>query len=161
MRPDLAARTVTAPAVRAGTAQGLSAPGLSAPGLSARRVAAACLVLLGLAACAGPVAAPQPEAARLSPSALTLTMSDGRLCRLPRAGAAFDGAAGWGGPVQGCPGVARIEVALERPSPLAAVVRALFAALTLEEAISPPAEVRVIAPSGRVFVFASPEPPER
>ena len=117
------------------------------------------LAPLLLAACAAGVT-PQPQAARLSADALTLQMSGGQNCRLPRAQAAFDGPQGWGGPVQGCAGVARVEVALAPAIGLRAAVEGLFAALTLDGLIAPLAEVRVISDTGRVFLFASPPPVE-
>lgn len=116
--------------------------------------------LLALAGCAPLAGPPEPLSARLSSQALTVETTAGQLCRIPRAEAAFDGPGGWGGPVQGCPGVARVEVVPERPAPLAQVAAALFAALTLEDLISPPAEVRVLGPDGRVFLFVSPPPME-
>ena len=118
----------------------------------------ALFLLLALAGCASLSDPPEPVSARLSSQALTVETSGGQLCRIPRAEAAFDGPGGWGGPVQGCAGVARVEVVPERPAPLAQVAAALFAALTLEDLISPPAEVRVLGPEGRLFLFVSPPP---
>lgn len=120
----------------------------------------AAALALGLAACAPGLAPPEPRSALLSDEVLRLEMSDGRVCRLARAEAAFDGLEGWGGPVAGCPGVARAEVALERIPPGAprALIGGLFAALTLDGLLSPIAEVRVVSETGRVFLFASPPP---
>lgn len=115
------------------------------------------LALLALAGCAADLP-PEPQAARLTPTALILDMSSGQRCRLERSAAAFDGPAGWGGPVQGCAGVARVDVDRRAPGPLERFAEALFGALTLEELVSPPGEVRVIGPQGRVWLFASPPP---
>ena len=115
--------------------------------------------LLLLTACA-PGLPPEPQAARLFADRLELQMSDGRACRVHRAEAGFDGPRGWGGPVPGCPGVARVEVALEPANPIGRALDGLFAALTLGDLIAPRAEVRVVGDGGRVFLFASPTPLE-
>lgn len=123
--------------------------------MPARRMPLPLAVILVLGACAPGAPMPQPLAARLSAGALVLEMSGGQICRLSRAAAARDGAEGWGGPVQGCAGVARVEVVAQRPGPVAR----LLAPVALGRLIAPRAEVRVTAPDGRVFAFASPPPP--
>ena len=120
------------------------------------RPLALCPLVL-LAACATGLP-PEPQAARLFSDRLVLQMSDGHACRIARAEAAFDGATGWGGPVPGCAGVERVEVALEPGNPLSRALDGLFSSLTLGDIIAPRAEVRAVGPTGRVFLFASPIP---
>jgi hypothetical protein len=112
-------------------------------------------VALLLAACGPGAWTPQPLAARLSADSLLLEMSGGQSCRVPRAAVARDGPDGWGGPVQGCAGVARVEVLTLSPGP----VELLLAPVALGRLFAPQAEVRVTATDGRVHVFASPPEP--
>lgn len=109
-----------------------------------------------LGGCALAEVPPRPEVARLSSQALVLEMSEGQRCRLPREAAAFDGPGGWGGPVVGCRGVARIEVVPRAAGPLEMLAEAVFGVLTLEDLLAPPAEVRVTGTDGRLYRFASP-----
>jgi hypothetical protein len=126
-----------------------------------RATALTALALALVAACAPLPRGPEPVAARLSQDALRLEMSDGRICTIPRA-AAQERAGGWGARVEGCAGVAAVEVALTpvRPASLRGAFEGLVRALTLEGLFAPLAEVRVTSETGRVFDFASPPPYE-
>jgi hypothetical protein len=104
---------------------------------------------VALSACAPGGFVPRPVSAALTQEALVLEMTSGQRCRLPRV--AGD-AGGWGGPVQGCRGVARVDVVLERPG----LLEQLAGALTLESFVAPAARVSVTGPDGRVTVFVSP-----
>lgn len=107
---------------------------------------------LALAACAPAGVTPRALAATLTQEALLLEMSGGQTCRLERAQAARNDASGWGGPVEGCAGVARIDVAFLRPG----LLQRLTGTLRLDGFVAPPARVRVAGPDGRETVFASP-----
>jgi hypothetical protein len=119
---------------------------------------AALVALIALAACGLPPLSHDPVAARLSQTDLRVTLQNGETCRIERSGAT---AAGWGGPVAGCPGVVRADVAFQpRPAPPLGIIPALIAALSLDGYFAPYADVRLTGPDGRVFVFSSPAPPE-
>ncbi len=115
------------------------------------------LALLFLAACEMPSGTGgEPVSARLSNSGLRVTLSDGRVCR---GGTPPEGARRWTGPLQNCPPGWQYQVLLdERTNPARFLVEAVLTALTLEDAIAPMAEVRVIDAQGLTTVFASPPP---
>lgn len=113
---------------------------------------AALIPLLLLAACAG-IPTPQPQAARLSPDLLTVTLTDGTACRADwRVGA---------GRLDGCgPGYDwQVEVVRD-PNLLRQLAEGVFAALGAEGALAPMAVVTLTDAQGRAFRFASPPPSE-
>jgi len=120
--------------------------------------AASLAALIALTACGLPPRSHDPVAARLSQTELRVTLQNGETCRIARRG---ETAAGWGGPVADCPGVVQADVAFQpRPAPPLGIIPALIAALSLDGYFAPYADVRLTGPDGRVFVFASPAPPE-
>lgn len=118
----------------------------------------AVLVLLG--ACGLPPRSVDPVTADLSRTELRVGLQNGTTCRIPRAQATRDDAQGWGGRITGCPGVTEVTVSFQpRPAPPLGIIPALIAALSLDGVFAQYAEVRLTAPDGRVFDFASPQPP--
>lgn len=109
------------------------------------------LLVLALGGCAGLQAAPVPQAARLSAETLTLTLSDGTVCKAAWA------ASGGAGRFEDCgPGFGYAVNVVENPN----ILRQLFTGLTEAlggEGLSPPmAEVVITDASGRDHVFVSP-----
>lgn len=113
------------------------------------------LALPLLSACALLQAEPVPQAARLSDSTLTVTLSDATVCRADWA------AAGGAGRLEGC-GAGydyRVTVA-ENPNILRQLVDGVFAALGAEGVTPPLGTVVLTDATGRDFTFASPPPVE-
>jgi len=111
------------------------------------------LVVLALGGCVPLQASPVPQAARLSAEMLTLTLSDGTVCRADWA------TAGGAGRFEDCgPGFGYAVDVVENPN----ILRQLFTGLTEAlgaEGISPPmAEVVITDAAGRDHVFVSPPP---
>lgn len=113
-------------------------------------VYAMCGLVAVLAGCAA-LGAPQPATARLSSDRLTVTLTDGTICRVPWA-------AGFGRMDRCGPGLDwRVEVD-PNPNPLRQAFEGLTGALGLDGIVVPLAEVTLTDPQGRVFIFASPPP---
>lgn len=114
---------------------------------------AAILALPLLAACALPQASPVPQAARLSDTTLTVTLSDATTCRADWA------AAGGAGRLDGCgAGYDYRVTVVENPNILRRLFEDLVAALGADGVSPPLASVVLTDPSGRDFTFASPPP---
>jgi hypothetical protein len=110
------------------------------------------LLLTLLAGCAA-VGQPVPQAARLSSEVLTLTLSDGTVCRADWA------AAGGTGRLEPCgPGYDYAVDVVENPNLLSQIFTGLTEALGAEGAVAPLAEVTITDPAGRTRVFVSPPP---
>jgi hypothetical protein len=109
------------------------------------------LAVVGLlAGCAGGMGTPEPQAARLSPTVLTVTLTDGTVCRAEWA------AAGGAGRLENCgPGYDYRVAVVERPNLLRQIWSELTRALGAEGVVPPLAQVE-IAGGGRVWEFASP-----
>lgn len=113
-------------------------------------------VMLGLAACAPDAAGMAvPAAARLSAEVLTVTLTDGSVCRANWAassgvGRMEDCGAGFG---------YSVSVA-ENPNILRQLAVGLVEALGAEGALAPLAEVVLTDASGRDYSFVSPQPVE-
>ena len=111
------------------------------------------LVILALGGCAGLQANPVPQAARLSAEVLTLTLSDGTICRANWA------AAGGAGRFDTCgPGFGYAVDVVENPNILRQFFTGLTEALGAEGVLPPMAEVVITDASGRDHVFVSPPP---
>jgi hypothetical protein len=111
------------------------------------------LSVLVLGGCAGMPAAPVPQAVRLSSEVLTLTLSDGTMCRADWA------AAGGAGRFEACgPGFGYAVKVVEHPNLVRQVFTGLAAALGAESAVPPMAEVVVTDATGREHVFVVPPP---
>ena len=113
----------------------------------------ALIPLLALAACATPVGGHAvPQAARLSADVLTLTLSDGTVCRA-------DWATTPVGRMDGCgPGFGYAVRVIDNPNLLRQLFTGLTSALGAEGAVSPMAEVVITDPAGVDRVFVSPPP---
>lgn len=111
------------------------------------------LVLVGLlAGCAASGGAAVPQAARLSAETLTVSLSDGTLCRAGWA------AAGGAGRLDGCGAGFDYRVTeVARPNLLRQLFVGITDALGAEGAVAPMAEV-VISGAGRDWRFVSPPP---
>lgn len=110
------------------------------------------VVVAVLAGCAGP-GQPVPQAARLSADTLTVTLSDGTLCR------GLWAEAGGVGRLEPCgPGYGYSVTVVENPNVLRQLFTGLTEALGAEGSVPPMAEVVVTDPSGRDHVFVSPPP---
>jgi hypothetical protein len=111
--------------------------------------------LLALAACSAPGwGQPVPQEARLSAQVLTLTLSDGTVCRA-------DWAKAPSGRMEGCgPGYGYAVRVVENPNLLRQLVTGLTTALGAEGALAPMAEVVITDPAGADRVFVSPPPVE-
>lgn len=111
------------------------------------------LVLILLAGCAAPLGVPVPQAARLSAQMLTLTLSDGTVCRADWA------ASGGLGRLEPCgPGYGYVVTVVENPNLLRQLFTGLTEALGAEGSVPPMAEVVITDPMGRDHVFVSPPP---
>lgn len=111
------------------------------------------LLVLTLGGCAGLSAAPVPQAARLSAEVLTLTLSDGTICRANWV------ASGGAGRFENCgPGFGYAVDVVENPNILRQLVTALTEALGAEGVSPPMAEVVITDATGRDHVFVSPPP---
>ena len=109
--------------------------------------------VLALGGCVGMQTTPVPQAARLSSEVLTLTLSDGTVCRANWV------ASGGTGRFENCgPGFGYAVDEVENPN----LLRQLFTGLTEAlgaDGISPPmAEVVITDAMGRDHVFVSPPP---
>jgi len=113
------------------------------------------LFCLALAGCVGTVPGNAvPQAARLSAEVLTLTLSDGTVCR-----------ANWAtvpvGRMDGCgPGFGYAVRVIDNPNILRQIWTGLTTALGAEGVVPPLAEVVITDPSGVDRVFVSPPPTE-
>jgi hypothetical protein len=111
------------------------------------------VVVLALGGCVGMQSAPVPQAARLSAEVLTLTLSDGAVCRADWA------ASGGVGRFTDCgPGFAFSVDAVENPNLLRQLFTGLTEALGADGLSSPMAEVVITDATGRDHVFVSPPP---
>ncbi|NBE07784.1 hypothetical protein [Paragemmobacter ruber] len=114
-----------------------------------RRAMMGVVLVAGLAGCAvpGPV---EPQAARLSREVLTVTLSDGTICRADWA------AAGAAGRLEPCgPGFDYRVTVVERPNLLRQLWSGLTEALGAEGLVPPLAQVEISA-GGEVWTFTSP-----
>lgn len=110
------------------------------------------VVLARCAAGAGAPGMPHPQAARLSQERLTLTLSDGTICRA-------DWRAAPVGRMENCgPGYGYAVREFDNPNPLRRVWTGLTTALGAEGAVPPLAEVVITDPAGIDTTFASPAP---
>jgi hypothetical protein len=113
------------------------------------------LVLMLLAGCAGGAGNPVPQAARLSDEVLTVTLSDGTVCRANWA------AEGGSGRLQDCgPGYGYAVKLVENPNILRQLFTGLVEALGADGVSPPMAEVVITDPAGMDRVFVSPPDPE-
>ena len=113
------------------------------------------IAALALAGCASLQTAPVPKTARLSAEVLTLTLSDGTVCRANWA------AEGGTGRLDPCgPGFGYAVNVVRNPNLLRQLFTGLAAALGAEGAVSPMAEVVITDATGRDHVFVSPPPTE-
>lgn len=111
-------------------------------------------LMLLVAACVAPDLRPVPQAARLSQTVLTLTLSDGTTCR-----------ANWqaepAGRMDGCgPGYGYAVRVVENPNILRQIFTGLTKALGAEGNVPPLAEVVITDPAGNDTVFVSSPPVE-
>ena len=115
----------------------------------------AIIPLLALAACSAPLTGqPVPQAARLSAEVLTLTLSDGTVCRADWAMAPV-------GRMEGCgPGFGYAVRVIDNPNLLRQLFTGLTTALGADGAVPPMAEVVITDPAGVDRVFVSPPPVE-
>ncbi len=111
------------------------------------------LILMALAGCATVQSNPQPQAARLSAEVLTLTLTDGTVCRADWA------AAGGAGRLEPCgPGYGYAVRVVDNPNILRQLFTGLTEALGADGAVPPMAEVTITDPAGVDRVFVSPPP---
>jgi len=111
------------------------------------------VILMALAGCATVSGNPQPQAARLSAEVLTLTLSDGTVCRAPWADE------GGVGRLESCgPGYGYVVRVVENPNILRQLFTGLTEALGAEGAVPPMAEVTITDPAGVDRVFVTPPP---
>ncbi len=109
------------------------------------------LVLMLLAGCAAGPGNPVPQAARLSDTVLTVTLSDGTVCRADWA------AAGGVGRLEKCgPSYGYAVKLVENPNILRQLFTGLVDALGAEGVSPPLAEVVITDPAGMDRVFVSP-----
>ena len=110
------------------------------------------LVVAGLAGCAVPGGGAEPQAARLSETVLTVSLSNGTVCRADWA------AAGGAGRLEPCgPGYDYRVTVVERPNLLRQFWSELTRALGAEGAVPPMASVE-ITDGVESWTFASPPP---
>ncbi len=114
------------------------------------------LIMLGLVACAPGVSGMAvPATARLSADVLTVTLTDGTLCRTDWA------ASGGVGRIDDCgSGVGYAVTVVEKPNLLRQLAVGITDALGAEGALAPLAEVVLTDASGRDYSFVSPPPVE-
>jgi hypothetical protein len=118
------------------------------------RVMAGLAVVAVLAGCALPDSAAEPRAARLSETVLTVSLSNGTVCRADWA------AAGGAGRLEPCgPGYDYRVTVVERPNLLRQFWTELTRALGAEGVVPPMATVE-ITDGVEVWTFASPPPAE-
>ena len=113
------------------------------------------LAVVGLlAGCAGGMGTPEPQAARLSPTVLTVTLTDGTVCRAEWT------AAGGAGRLEPCgPGYDYRVTVVEKPNLLRQFWSELTGALGAEGVVPPMGSVE-LSRGGRTWTFASPPPAE-
>ena len=114
------------------------------------------MLLLGLAACAqGAGSMAVPASARLSADVLTVTLTDGSVCRADWA------ASGGAGRMESCgAGYGYAVSVVEKPNILRQLAVGVVDALGADGALAPLAEVVLTDASGRDYSFASPPPVE-
>ncbi len=95
---------------------------------------------------------PVPQAARLSPEVLTVTLTDGTDCTAMWKGAPA-------GPLTGCPDLTYQVAVVENPNLLRKLVEGITDALKADGALAPMAEVKVFS-GDRSWRFVSPPPVE-
>lgn len=125
-------------------------------GMLGMRAAVLGMMIAGLAACA-PVSVGMavPASARLSADVLTVTLSDGSVCRADWA------AAGGIGRMENCgAGYGYAVTVVERPNLLRQLAVGIVDALGADGALAPQAEVVLTDASGRDYSFVSPPPVE-
>ena len=112
------------------------------------------VVLAGLAACApGAAGMAVPREARLSAEVLTVTLTDGTVCRADWA------ASGGVGRMDDCgAGYGYVVKVVEKPNILRQLAVGIVEALGAEGALAPLAEVVLTDASGRDYSFVSPPP---
>lgn len=118
-----------------------------------RKAMAGVVLVAGLAGCAmpGPV---EPQAARLSTEVLTVTLTDGTVCRADWA------TAGGAGRLEPCgPGFDYRVTVVERPNLLRQFWSELTRALGADGVVPPMAQVE-ISGGGEAWTFTSPPPVE-
>ena len=109
--------------------------------------------LVALAGCAAVETTPVPQAARLSTEVLTLSLSDGSVCRANWA------ASGGSGRFESCgPGFGYAVTVVENPNLLRQLFTGLAEALGADGVVPPMAEVVITDSMGRDHVFVSPPP---
>jgi hypothetical protein len=110
------------------------------------------IAVLALGGCVGMQASPVPQAARLSAEVLTLTLSDGTVCRANWVGAPV-------GRLENCgPGYGYAVNLVENPNLLRQLFTGLTEALGADGHVPPMAEVVITDAKGRDMVFVSPPP---
>lgn len=111
------------------------------------------VLALTLTACAQSPA--RPVSVDLTRDLLEVRMSDETVCSGP---APAEGAeAGWSGRFEGCAWPYAYDVAIEPgANPLRFALQEVFAAIGLEDALAPLAQVTITDSTGRARVFASP-----
>lgn len=120
--------------------------------MTSMRFPVLCALALGLTACAMPETNPVPQAARLSQTTLTVTLTDGTVCR---ADWVAEGGAGW---LADCGrGYDYAVAVVAKPNLLRQAWQGLTAALGAEGVVPPMAEV-TISREGRSWRFVSPPP---
>lgn len=109
--------------------------------------------LLALTGCAAVETVPVPQAARLSTEQLTLSLSDGSVCRADWA------TAGGAGRFDGCgPGFGYAVTVVENPNLLRQLFTGLTEALGADGHVPPMAEVVITDSMGRDRVFVTAPP---
>ena len=114
------------------------------------------MMVVGLAACAPRIVGnAAPATAKLSAEVLTVTLTDGTVCRANWA------AAGGEGRMEDCgAGLGYAVTVVEKPNILRQLAVGIVDALGAEGALAPLAEVVLTDASGRDYSFASPPPVE-
>jgi hypothetical protein len=108
-------------------------------------------VLVFVAGCTAPIGVAQPDTARLSNTVLTLTLTDGTVCRANWV------AAGGAGRFENCgPGYGYAVRVIDNPNILRQIFTSLTHALGADGAVAPLAEVTITDPAGSDRVFVSP-----
>ena len=119
-----------------------------------QRIGVLGILVVGLAACAPmTVGMAVPREARLSAEVLTVTLTDGTVCRADWA------ASGGVGRIEGCgAGYGYVVNVVEKPNILRQLAVGIVEALGAEGALAPLAEVVLTDASGRDYSFVSPPP---
>jgi opacity protein-like surface antigen len=121
-----------------------------------RTVGLLMILAVGLAACApAAIGMAVPTAARLSADVLTVTLSDGSVCRADWA------ASGGNGRMDDCgAGYGYAVTVVEKPNILRQLAVGIVDALGADGALAPLAELVLTDASGRDYSFVSPPPVE-